>query len=143
MSSLPAFAQLTVTKIQDLDFGNFTPIGTGGTITITSSGTRSASANIVLYPNPIATQAIFRVNAGSKFRTVTSITKPSSVTLTRVGGGGTMRLVLGTPSPNPQFTISKNQSKNVSIGGTLTVGSIITNPSGDYSGSFLLTFNYN
>jgi hypothetical protein len=135
-----SFAQ-SVTADQNLTFGTFCPSGTsGGTITIDYNGNRTSSGNVILF-NSTFSEAIFTFRAGTRNRTVYNITTNSPRTLTRVGGGGTMKLTLGTPNPT-NFYVRKNQTKSFSIGGTLTVGSITANPGGNYSGTFALTFNY-
>lgn len=142
LTHLSAYAQLSVTKTQDLTFGTFYPVGSGGSITVTSSGSRSATSNVVLLSTPAATPAVFELYAGNRKRTIWSVTNSSSVTLNRSGGGGSMTMFLGSPSSGTYFTISRYSYKIVQIGGTLYVGSITSNPPGDYSGSFYVTFNY-
>ena len=135
-----SFAQ-SVTVDQNLAFGTFCPSSvSGGTVTIDYSGNRTSSGNVILF-NSTFSEAIFTFHSGTRNRTVYSITTNSPRTLTRVGGGGTMKLTLGTPNPT-YFYVRKNQVKSFSIGGTLTVGSITANPGGNYSGTFALTFNY-
>ena len=135
-----SFAQ-SVTADQDLTFGTFCPSGTsGGTVTIDEFGNRTSSGNVILFSSTFS-EAIFTFSAGKRNRTVYNITTNSPRTLSRVGGGGTMKLTLGTPNPT-NFYVRKNQTKSFSIGGTLTVGSITANPGGDYTGTFALTFNY-
>lgn len=135
-----SFAQ-SVTVDQDLTFGKFCPSSSsGGTVTVSNTGTRSATGNVILFTSSY-TEAIFTFFSGNRFRTIYSITTNSPRTLSRVGGGGTMKLTVGTPSP-ASFTLSKNRSRSFSIGGTLTVGSITANPGGDYTGTFTVTVNY-
>lgn len=135
-----SFAQSAV-KNQDLTFGTFCPTSSsGGTVSVSSTGTRSATGNILLFASSF-TQATFTFSAGSRNRNVFSITTNSPRTLLRTGGGS-MTLTLGTPSP-ASFTVNRNNTRVISIGGTLTVGSITANPPGSYSGTFALTFNFN
>ena len=136
-----SFAQ-TVAKNQDLTFGIFCPTSSsGGSVTIASNGTRSATGNVFLFASSF-TQATFTFSAGSRNRNVFSITTNSPRTLLRTGGGGSMVLTLGTPNP-ATFIVNRNNTQVISIGGTLTVGSITANPPGSYSGTFALTFNFN
>lgn len=140
---ISSFAQLTVSTTQNLSFGTFASTGTGGTVVVSSTGVGSATGNVVLITGSAVSAATFRLTAHTGNNRITSITYSNTITLTRSGGGGTMTMTLGTPSPNTSFKINGNQSKNVSIGGTLTVGTTTANPGGSYTGSFSLTFNYN
>lgn len=131
----------SVTSDQDLTFGTFCPSSSsGGTVTVSNTGTRSATGNVILFTSSY-TEAIFTFYAENRYRTVYSITTNSPRTLSRVGGGGTMKLTVGSPKP-ATFAVSKNRFKSFSIGGTLTVGSITANPGGDYTGTFTVTVNY-
>ena len=140
---ISSFAQLSVSTTQNLSFGTFASTGGGGTVIVSSTGVGSATGNVVLMSNSIESAAIFRLTAIKGNNYITSITSSNTATLTRSGGGGTMTMTLGTPSPNTSFSINGNQSKNVSIGGTLTIGTNTANPGGSYTGSFSLYINYN
>jgi len=135
-----SFAQ-SVTVDQNLSFGTFCPSGSsGGTVTIDINGNRTSSGNIILFSSTFS-EAVLTFHSSNRNKTVYSITKSSQITLSRIGGGGTMKLTLGTPSTT-YFYVRKYQTKSFSIGGTLTVGSIAANPGGNYSGTFHLTCNY-
>ena len=132
----------SITSDQDLTFGIFCPSSSsGGTVTVSNTGGRSATGNVILFTSSYS-EAIFTFYAGRKNINVYSITTNSPRNLSRVGGGGTMKLTVGLPSP-ATFTVNKNKFKSFSIGGTLTVGSITANPGGDYTGTFSVTVNYN
>lgn len=136
-----SFAQ-SVVKNQDLTFGTFCPTSSsGGTVTVSNTGIRSATGNVFLFASSY-TQATFTFSAGNRNRNIYSITTNSPRTLLRTGGGGSMTLTLGPRSP-ATFTVNKNNTRLISVGGTLTVGSIVANPPGNYSATFALTFNYN
>jgi len=135
-----SFAQ-SVTVDQNLSFGTFCPSGaSGGTVTIDVNGNRTSSGNIILFSSTFS-EAVLTFHSSNRNKTVYSITKSNQITLSRIGGGGTMKLTLGTPSTT-YFYVRKYQTKSFSIGGTLTVGSIAANPGGNYSGTFNLTCNY-
>lgn len=138
---VPSFAQ-SVSVTQNLSFGTFCPTNnSGGTVSVDFNGNRTFSGNIFLF-NSTFNEAIFTFSAGNKNRNIYLITTNSPRTLSRTGGGGSMTLTLDTPSP-ATLTVKRNKSASFSIGGTLTVGGIIANPPGDYSGTFRLTVNYN
>ncbi len=135
-----SFSQVTISKIQDLKFGNFYPVGSGGNITINTSGQRTASSNIVLFPSTEVSAAVFDLKGGSGSWFITSISI-NNATLFRSGGGGSLSLTNFTYTPSPWFTI-RNRTVRVTIGARLNAGSITTNPAGNYNGTFNFTINY-
>lgn len=132
----------TVTINSNLTFGSFFVTSTsGGTITVSTSSGRTSTGSIVVESSPAATRAQFNFAAGSAKRYVTSITRTTPVTLTG-SNGGTMSVALTAPS-STSFTVNAGSSRNINIGGTLTVGSLTSNPPGVYTGNFTVTINYN
>jgi len=135
-----SFSQVTISQIQDLKFGSFYPVGSGGSITINTSGQRSATSNIVLFPSSEISAAEFDVKGGSGSWFVTSISI-NNTTLYRSGGGGSLSLTNFTYTPSPWFTI-RNRTVRIRVGARLNAGSISTNPAGNYNGTFNFTINY-
>ena len=126
---------------QNLKFGTFTQGGTGGTISIATDGSRSVTGSIIgLNQGNTYFQAIIDVEAppGS----LISITNGADVVLTG-SNGGTVTLHIGNSDPGSPFgtTIPPPGRTQVSIGGTLTVGTPASAPPGNYSGTFSITFN--
>lgn len=132
----------TFTAIQNLDFGSFFSTGSGGSITVSNSGVRTAGGNVIPVTSSSYSAAIFRFYSGAFKVTLTSLSYSTSVTLTRAGGGGTMLLTLTPPNPSGGTSLNKWRSFDYTIGGTLTVGTITANPGGNYSGSFTVTVIY-
>jgi hypothetical protein len=131
---------VTFNSSQPLAFGAFTPGLTGGTVIINPGGSRSSTGDIVLFSLGYSfTPAMFYVQANPG--TVISILNTPPVTLTG-GGGGSMTLQVGGSLPASPFvtTLPWPQQTTVLIGGTLTVGDIIANPPGNYTGNFTVTF---
>ncbi len=138
--STETYAQISISSIQDISFGTLLTTGSGGTATISNTGVVTTTGNVVALSSPIPTEAIFRItNTSGRPHSISSISFPSSITLTR-SGGGTMNLVFGIPNPNSTIVVQKKSYTDLSIGATLTVGSISANPGGSYSGTFF--FNY-
>jgi hypothetical protein len=83
--------------------------------------------------------AIFDVEATSGLL-ITVMNGPDA-TLTG-SNGGTLTLKLGASNPASPFvsTADPPYRKSVSIGGTLSMGSL--SPPGTYNGTFSVTFNY-
>ncbi len=135
----PPPRELKVYSIQGLNFGNFYTGVTGGTITISPSGMRTSSGNVIL-AGGYAQQAIYEVELlpGRQIHIILG----QQATLTRIGGSGQLTMTIGpsdkgtgfiTSAPHPFLT-------PVQIGAILHVGSIQANPSGQYQGVFSVTF---
>ena len=140
LSELSFCQNVTITKTQDLNFGDFYPTGSGGSVIVSTSGIRSKVSNIVLFSENNVSCATFEITGNGKVRNATSITISNS-TLYRTGGGGSMSLNTFTYSPTPSFNI-RNRTVTLYVGARLTVGSIIANPPGNYSGTFNVIVNY-
>ncbi len=135
----------SVTVIQNLDFGSIYFTGSGGTVTIpTNGGNPTTTGSVGLLSSNPPNRAIFRFTTANRSRTVTSYTYSSSnITISRSGGSGSMTFKLTTPSPSTSYSVGKNTSIDVYIGGTLTIRSSTYNPTGSYSGTFTFRVNYN
>ncbi|MBK6643631.1 MAG: DUF4402 domain-containing protein [Bacteroidetes bacterium] len=125
---------------QGLNFGSFYQGMAGGTVTIFSNGARSVSGDIIeINSGSPFTPAIFEVEATSG--TFINILNGPDILLTG-SNGGSMLLHLGTPSTGFSFisSVEPPAITQINIGGTLTIGSPLANPSGNYSGIFSITF---
>lgn len=131
----------SVNTIQNLSFGAFTQGSSGGTIIINNDGSRNASGTIVpLNLGAAYFQAIFEVEAPEG--TVISILNGPDAILTG-SNGGSMSLKIGNSDPASPFisTVVPPLKTQISVGGTLTVGTPQQSPPGNYSGTFYITFN--
>lgn len=143
---LPAEAQekpprpitVTVSTVQHLSFGSFIQSGTNGTVTVDYNQSRTATGSIILPNiNSLFTPALFIVDAEPG--TLITIVNGPAATLTG-SAGGTLTLQVGPASTGNPF-ITRSQTTDVFIGGTLTVGPIVgANPAGVYNGTFTVTF---
>lgn len=132
---------LTVYTVQNMSFGAFSIGGTGGTIIISSTGTRSVTGDVVpLNLGTLYFQSIFDID--TPIGTIVSIQNGSDVTLSG-SNGGSMSMHIGNSDPASPFitTVAQPARTQINIGGTLTVGSPAANPPGNYSGTFYITFN--
>ena len=113
----------------------------GGTITISTSGTRTVTNAVVAmnYGMPYQ-QAIFDIDV--VYGSIVSLMNGPDVTLTG-SNGGSMSMHIGSSSPGTPFVTQVYQPARtpVSIGATLTVGNAAANPPGLYSGTMYVTFN--
>jgi len=133
----PRPISVTVSVVQNLNFGTFYQGTTGGTVIIYPDGSRSATGDVVLLAGTFST-GLYDVLANRG--TIISILGINSV-LTG-SNGGTMTLQIGNTDPLAPFIITTTppSTTQVRIGGTLIVGNPLSNPPGNYSGSFNVTF---
>jgi len=130
---------LTADNSFPLAFGALTPGAGGGTVTISPGGTRTSTGDVVLLNLGFSySSAVFYIRANPG--TVISLMITSPVTLVR-GGGGTLTLNIGGTQPVSPFvtTVPWQQRTTLLVGGTLIIGPIGMNPSGQYNGSFSVT----
>jgi len=133
---------IIVYTVQNISFGAFTGGSSGGTVIISTSGTRSVTGDVVaLNLGTSYFQSIFEIDAPQG--TIISITNGPNAVLTG-SNGGTMSMLIGTSNPaSPLITTAIQPLRTaVSIGGTLTVGNAAANPPGAYNGTFYITFNH-
>lgn len=145
--TIPAIAQehppkpITVISVANLDFlrfGTFIQNGTLGTIVVDPEGFRNVySSCIDPHINSGVSAAQFEVT--SLPGTLINLQFTPS-TLDRIGGTITpLALDNFTSIPNSPF-VTTGEKMIVKVGGTLTVQSLAANPSGNYSGTFTVTF---
>lgn len=135
-------AAISVNTVQNINFGAFTNGGAGGTLAISTNGSRSATGNIVpLNMGRAYFQAIFDV--GAPMGSIIQILFGSNATLTGSNGGSMSMQISGSDPPSPFITVVSQPARTpVKIGGVLSIGSPAANPPGIYSGIFYITFNY-
>ncbi len=136
----PRPISIYVNPAQGLIFGAFFQGVSGGTVIVYPDGSRSVTGSLVQanlgYP---FSPAIFEVDAN--VGTLVSIMNGPDVTLTG-SNGGSILLHIGTASTGSSFvtSVAPPSRTQVRVGGTLTVGNKLANPSGNYSGTFSVTF---
>ena len=129
-----------VNPAQGLSFGAFYQGVSGGTVIVYADGSRSVSGDIIQANLGFSfSPSIFEV--GALPGTLISILNGPDVSLTG-SNGGSMTLRIGASSSGSLFiaTVGAPSTTQVRIGGTLTIGSPLTNPPGSYSGTFSVTF---
>jgi len=123
-----------------LRFGAFFQSTSGGTVVVSPTGVRTSTGTVVLADmGYVFGAANFTILANPGTRV--AIINGPDIVLTG-SNGGTMSLHIGSSSPVSPFitTAMPPAQTSVNIGGTLTVGSPVANPSGTYNGYFLVTF---
>jgi hypothetical protein len=139
-SPFPPPREIRVFATQELGFGGFYTGSAGGSVIISPSGSRSATGTVVL-AGGLGQPAIFIVEL-LPGRLVNIMISPQTPTLTRIAGGETMTMTIGPTDKGTSFVTSAGHPFRtpVQIGGTLHVGNIVSNPAGEYTGTFNVTF---
>jgi hypothetical protein len=135
----PRPVTVTVTG-QNLSFGAFYHGPVGGTVTINSGGSRSATGDVILLNLGYSySTALYQLVANPG--TVISLLNGPDVSLPGIPGGS-MTLHIGDSDLGPTFVITSIPPAYtlLNIGGTLTISNPIANPPGSYSGTFDITF---
>jgi len=129
---------LSVLKQADLDFGELVVSGAGTAAIDPVSGTM-ATTGLVTPIGSTAHPAMFTAT-GSRNSVVIIHVPSSPVTLTRVGGGGTMTISDWTLDGKINRRMPPESAFNFSVGGTLNVGA--AQAEGTYTGTFAVTVQY-
>lgn len=141
LGHLPVKGQaLSVYTVQNLSFGAFFQGTTGGTVSVSHDGSRSVSGDIIgadlgftYYP------AIIEVEVAAS--STISILNGSDVSLTGSNGGSMILSIDDTDVGSPFNTTAEPPARTtVRVGASLTVGTPAANPTGNYSGTFEVTF---
>lgn len=135
---------INITKSKDLSFGKFAA-GTGGTVTVSTSGANSVTGAVVLLSSGTTTAAQFDVSgeAGASY----SITIPATATL--ASGSDTMSFTTVSDLTAANTTSGANVTtgsltggaQSIYVGGVLTVGS--GQAPGSYTGTLSVAVEYN
>lgn len=128
---------LTLTRVDDLDFGSVIPSSSSGTVTIPADGSvRSFTGGVSLVASDAGARAMF-AGAGSVGEQVSIFLAPPA-SLTDVNGD-TMPIAMNLEST--KVTIDSTRAFFVGVGGTITVAA--NQPEGVYSGTFTVLAQYN
>ncbi len=131
---------VTVSFIQNLNFGAFTQATGGGTVIIYPSGLRTADGDIILINYGYSYfPAIFNIEGNPG--TIVHVLSGPLATLNG-NQGGTLAMNAGTSDPLTPLILplATQGDLQVYLGGVLTVGPPSSNPAGHYSGSFYIMF---
>ena len=137
---------LSFFRVQDLEFGDFVPGATGGTVRVFPDGSRTATGSITLVganhqPARFAGLGTFnRLVDISVSANSIQLTGPGApMTLTQFEIGSTPTAILST-TPTRFRIGATNGIFNFPVGARLAVGA--NQAPGDYSGTFAITLNY-
>jgi len=139
---------LSIVNTADLNFGNLIAGTAGGTVVVDTNDTRTATGSVVTAGGTVSSAEFLGYgDAGQRVR----IRGPrGNYTLTRVGGGATMRMrdmtmtvdnlsSLGRGNSG-QHTIDSTGVVTMRVGGTLEVGA--NQMPGTYTATFEVDLNY-
>lgn len=129
------------TTAQNLAFGAFYHGPAGGTVSISSAGSRTSGGSVVLLGLGYSfSPALFYIRGNPG--TIISLLNGPAIQLNG-SGGGTLTLSLGLTDPVSPFVLTNPYPvpTELRVGGTLSVGSSGTNPPGSYNGTFEIIFN--
>jgi hypothetical protein len=128
---------LTLTKIDDLDFGTVISSSTSGTVSIPAGGAaRSVTGGVTPVPSDPCARGLF-AGAGSTGEQVRIfLAPPGSLT---DGAGNSMAIAMNVDAATQ--TINSTRAFSVGVGGTVTVGA--NQPDGIYTGTFTVLAQYN
>ena len=129
---------LSVIKQADLDFGELVVAGAGTAVVDPVSGAITTTGAVTRI-GTTAHPAVFTAT-GSKNSVVHIRVPTTSITLARVGGGGTITVSNWTLDGSINRKIPPNSAFNFSVGGTVNVAA--GQADGTYNGTFSLTVQY-
>jgi hypothetical protein len=129
---------LTMLKQQDLDFGALVVAGAGTAVINPVNGAMTTTGGVTRI-GTAAHPAMFTAT-GSKNSNVHIRLPQNPVTLTRVGGGGTMTVSGWTLDGSTNRRVPANKAFNFLVGGTLNLAA--GQPDGTYAGTFTVTVQY-
>ena len=126
-----------VTNTRALSYGRFIA-DAGGTIILNPAGARSKTGGVILLSGGTITSAAFSLTetGSGKSLSFTTITLPSTATMS----SGSNTMTIGNFVSDPANTVLGTGKTSVLVGATLTVAP--NQAPGNYSGSFVVTVNY-
>ena len=130
---------LTLTKVQDVHFGDIVPsTTTAGWVAINAvTGARTASAGLTLMPTDIGQRGQFAGAGTPGQQVIMALTPPTELTNP---AGDTLAVLAMTLDGPTTRTIAADQTFFVGVGGTIFVAA--NQPEGLYSATYDLTADY-
>ncbi len=129
---------IAISSTQPLAFGRFVA-GSGGTVSVSPNGARSAGGGVLLLSSGGGSAAQFSVS-GDPLASY-SITLPANGTVALADGANTMPVNGFSSSPSSPGLLSLGGAQTLFVGATLSVAA--EQPAGSYSASFGVLVNYN
>ena len=132
---------ITIVKNHDLLFGQIVADAVGGTVSVSTNGTRTTSGPVLLaqsaVPYSTVHQASFTVTGATNY--VYTVSLPSAAVTLTGPGSATMSVTGLNSDPSGTGTLAGGTS-SLNVGGTLNIAP--NQAAGAYSGSFAVTVAY-
>lgn len=130
---------LTLTKIQDLDFGSVVPSPVSGVVTINATtGARTFASGVTLVPGDAGFRAYFGGAGSPNQQVIVTMNAPAQLVS---GTGDTIDVLALTLDGSAIRTIDPvSRAFFVGVGGTIQIAA--DQPEGDYNATFDVTANY-
>jgi hypothetical protein len=130
---------LTLTKIDDLDFGSIVPSGSSGMVALNAStSARTFAGGVVGVPSTLGHRAYFGGAGTANQQVVVTVIAPNDLTNS---SGDTIPVLALTLDGSPIRTIDPaTRTFFIGVGGILMINA--NQPEGDYQATFSVTANY-
>jgi hypothetical protein len=132
-------APIAITNTESLAFGKFAA-GAGGSVVVATAGTRSATGGVVLLSSGPGAAARFDVSGDASLTYAITLPADGTISLSN-GSGQSMSLTDFTSTPASPGLLDSLGRQTISVGARLNVGA--SQPSGNYSGNFIVYVDYN
>ena len=126
-----------ISTINNLSFGKLAT-GTGGSVTISTTGQRSKSGGVVLLSSETGSAAHFCVIGDRDLAVFISLPSNGDVSLS--SGTQSIPVINFTVTPGTSGLLDNNGIQMLAVGGTLNIEG--RRQAGNYSGTFNITVNY-
>ena len=128
---------LSITKVDDLEFGTVVPSSSSGTVSIAADGSgQSVTGGVTPVPSATAARALF-AGAGSAGQQVSIFLAPPA----NLSDGNGHSVPISLSLEKSVITIDSTRAFFVGIGGTVTVAA--NQAEGTYTGTFMVLAQYN
>lgn len=128
---------LSITKVDDLEFGTVVPSSSSGTVSIAADGSgQSVTGGVTPVPSATAARALF-AGAGSAGQQVSIFLAPPA----NLSDGNGHNVPISLSLEKSVITIDSTRAFFVGIGGTVTVAA--NQAEGTYTGTFMVLAQYN
>lgn len=130
-------------ETSQMNFGRFSPGPLGGEIILTPQGTISVLGSVAR-GSGLHNAASFYLSGDEKTTFSVNLPKsPAILTCTTDEKTMVVKNWVSVPAPGPGAGTLQDGAQTVYVGATLQVGTINDNPKGIYTGTYMITFDFN
>ena len=131
---------LTLTKIDDLDFGAVIPSAVSGTVTIDAAdGSRTSSGGVIEVPSDVGQRGYFAGGGTASQQVLVAVTPPANLVST-TNAADKVKVLGMSIEGSPLRIIDATRAFFVGVGGTIQVNA--NQPEGVYEATFDVTAFY-